>query len=83
MVSLIKQEFKTWNKEKISPNDNLRLNKLQMFHGMFDASFYRAIAALKRDDHKNILRQIKDNVSLYFDSTLSEKIRFASCVHLI
>lgn len=55
--------------------------KTTTFAGMFDASFDRAIESLKRDDHKNIMRQIKANFSVYCESTLSDRSRFAVIAH--
>lgn len=49
--------------------------------GMFEASFERAIASLTNENHKNILREIKNNLSLYLEHSLSEKSRFAVMSH--
>ncbi|XP_031621374.1 uncharacterized protein LOC116339561 [Contarinia nasturtii] len=40
---------------------------------MLETSYDQAIAALKREDHKNILRKLKDNFLEYFDECLNEK----------
>lgn len=55
----------------------------QYIQGMFDASFDRAIKALKNEEHKNIMRTLKSNISGYFQCCLKEKIsnRFGVVSH--
>lgn len=46
----------------------------QNMQGMFDASFDRAIKALKNEDHKEIMRTLKSNTLSHFKSCLNEEI---------
>lgn len=45
----------------------------QNMQGMFDASFDRAINALKNEDHKEIMRTLKSNTLLQFQSCLNNE----------
>lgn len=51
--------------------------------GMFDASFDRAIVALKCEEHRDVMRALKSNTLSYFESCLNEKIsdRFGVVCH--
>lgn len=51
--------------------------------GMFNASFDRAIVALKCEEHKDVMRALRNNTLLYFESCLNENTsdRFGVVCH--
>lgn len=57
------------------------VKEMEVFAGMFDASFDRAIKFLNREDHKSIMRHIKEYKFEYFDYLLSGNSRFSVISH--
>lgn len=55
--------------------------KSKSVQAMFEASYDQAITSLKKDEHKSIMRELKQNFSHYYNSVLSEKCRFAVICH--
>lgn len=55
----------------------------QNMQGMFDASFDRAIKALKNEDHKDIIRTLQKNTLEYFKDCLNDDVsnRFGVISH--
>lgn len=46
----------------------------QNMQGMFDASFDRAIGALRKEEHKDIMRTLKSNTLAHFEACTNEEI---------
>lgn len=55
--------------------------KSELFTGLFDASLDRAIATLKSEGHKNVMREVKENFVPLLKATLTDKSRFAVLSH--
>lgn len=55
----------------------------QNMQGMFDASFDRATGALRKEEHKDIMREFKNNTLGYFEACTNDDIskRFGVVSH--
>lgn len=55
----------------------------QNMQGMFDASFDRAIGSLRKEEHKNIMRELKTNTLGHFEACTKDEIssRFGVISH--